>query len=132
MARLNVTRRLHVGGNWSNCLASREALCRGSGTRSAFEARIAMGLSAFLLDMDPRCDLFLLGSVQGTIAGSLVVDGHSPAFGEAQFRWFIVHPWYDPDEVYQSLVAEALRFCWKRTTGASFSRRKPTQISLEE
>ncbi len=77
----------------------------------AFEAKIAMELSSFLLAMDPSCDLFLLATVHGTIVGSLVVDGDRSRIGEAQLRWFVVHPLYNPDEVCSSLIAEALRFC---------------------
>ena len=111
MARVNVTRGYTSGAIGAIVSLHAKHYAGGPELGLAFEAKIAMGLSAFLLDMDPLCDLFLLGNVQGTIAGSLVVDAHSPADGEAQFRWFIVHPWYNPDEVCSSLVAEALQFC---------------------
>jgi hypothetical protein len=78
----------------------------------AFEAKIATELSAFLLAMDSTRDLFLLANVHGTIAGSIAVDGHTSRVGEAQLRWFVLHPLYSPDEVCSCLVSEALRFCW--------------------
>jgi len=77
----------------------------------AFEANIATELSSFLLSMDPAWDLFLLATVHGTTVGSLAVDGRGSGNGEARLRWFVVHPWYNPDEVCSSLVAEAVRFC---------------------
>jgi len=80
----------------------------------AFEAKIATELSSSLMAMDPARDLFLLATVHGTVVGSLAVDGHGSGIGEAQLRWFVVHPLYDPDEVCSSLLAEALRFASER------------------
>jgi L-amino acid N-acyltransferase YncA len=76
-----------------------------------FEAGIAKAFSSFLLEMDPGRDLFLVATVHGTIVGSLAVDGHTSHPGEAQFRWFVLHPLYNPDEVCSALLAEAVQFC---------------------
>jgi hypothetical protein len=80
----------------------------------AFEAKIAMELSSFLMTMDPAQDLLLLATVHGTIVGSLAIDGHGSRVGEAQLRWFVVHPLYDPDEVCSALLDEALGFASER------------------
>jgi hypothetical protein len=111
MTRINVTGGYTPGAIGAIVSLHAKHYAGGVELGLVFEAKIAMGLSEFLIEMDPRCDLFLLGTIQGTIVGSLVVEGHSPAYGEAQFRWFVVHPLYNPDEVCSSLVAEALRFC---------------------
>src|SRR3974377_2534379 len=102
MARINVT-----GGYTSGAIGSVVSLHAkhyGGGLELglAFEAKIAMGLSEFLLDMDPLCDLFLIGSVQGTIVGSLVVDGHSPAYGGAEFRGVVVFRWQHRSRIRRS------------------------------
>src|SRR5260370_15326575 len=133
MARINVTRGYTSGVIGAIVSLHAKHYAVGLELGLAFEAKIAMGLSAFLLDMDPLCDLFLLGSVQGTIVGSLLVDGHSPGAGEAQFRWFVVHPLYNPDEVCVLLLSpKRSGSVLIRTTCAAFSLRQPTQMSLWE
>jgi N-acetylglutamate synthase-like GNAT family acetyltransferase len=83
----------------------------GANLGLAFEAKIATDLSSFLVEMDSTHDLFLVATVHGTIVGSLAVDGHTSGTEEAQLRWFVLHPLYNPDEVCSALVAEAIRFC---------------------
>src|SRR5271165_5532738 len=118
MARVNVT-----GGYTSGAIGAIVSLhakhyAGGLELGLAFEARTAMGLSAFLLDMDPLCDLFLLGSVQGTFAGSLVVNGHSPAYGEAQFRCSLFIRGTIPTRCVLLLSPKRSGSVRKRTTGA--------------
>jgi hypothetical protein len=117
MQRINVTGGYMPGAIGAIVSLHAKHYAGGLDLGLAFEAKIATELSSFLLAMDPLCDLFLLATVHGTIVGSLAVDGHTSRIGDAQFRWFVLHPLYSPDEVCSSLVAEALRFCWGKNYG---------------
>jgi N-acetylglutamate synthase-like GNAT family acetyltransferase len=114
MARINVTGGYVPGAIGAIVSLHAKHYAGGLDLGLEFEAKIAMELSSFLLAMDSSRDLFLLATVQGTIAGSLAIDAQRSGVGEAQFLWFVVHPLYNPDDVCSSLVAEGLRFCSKK------------------
>ncbi|HEY1476911.1 MAG TPA: GNAT family N-acetyltransferase [Chthoniobacterales bacterium] len=114
MARINVTGGYMPGAIGAIVSLHARHYAGGLDLGLAFEAKIAMELSSFLMTMDPAQDLLLLATVHGTIVGSLAIDGHGSRVGEAQLRWFVVHPLYDPDEVCSALLDEALGFASER------------------
>jgi hypothetical protein len=75
----------------------------------AFEARIAIELSSFLLNLEPSRDSLIVATIQGVIVGSILVDGTTLGPEEAQLRWFVVDSRHETLE--SQLMDEALRFC---------------------
>jgi hypothetical protein len=81
----------------------------GFGLGLAFEARLAIELSSFLLNLDPNSDALIIATVSGVIVGSITVDGRTLGPTEAQLRWFVVDS--NHSEVASALMREALEFC---------------------
>jgi GNAT superfamily N-acetyltransferase len=63
---------------------------RESGFGKSFELKIANDLSEFMARYNEETDLLLLGLVEGTLEGSLVIDGAKAEQHGAHLRWFIV------------------------------------------
>jgi hypothetical protein len=74
-----------------------------------FEARIAIELSSFLLNLEPSRDLLIIAGVEKEIVGSIVVDGTTLGPDEAQLRWFVADPKYP--QLESQLMEEAIKFC---------------------
>jgi len=78
----------------------------------AFEAYVAGGLAEFVQSFRPDEDRIWLAEINGRIIGSIAVVGHSK--GDAQLRWFLVHPDYRGLGIGKELLKDALRFCRER------------------
>jgi len=63
---------------------------REAGFGQPFELKIAKDLSEFMARFNEESDLLLLGLVDGTLEGSLVIDGAKAEQHGAHLRWFIV------------------------------------------
>lgn len=77
----------------------------------SFEAQEARELAQFLTRLDPARDLFLNAWVDGTLAGSISVDGHSQPEDGARLRWFIVDERFHGQGLGRALLERALDFC---------------------
>jgi hypothetical protein len=84
----------------------------GLGFGLPFEARLAIELSSFLLNLDPNYDALIIATVSGVIVGSITVDGRTLGPMEAQLRWFVFDSEYK--DVASALMLEALEFCRKK------------------
>ena len=78
----------------------------------AFEARVAIEISSFLLNLDPACDSLIIATSGGSIIGSITVDGRTLGPMEAQLRWFVFDSRHGGVE--SALMQEALKFCVAR------------------
>jgi hypothetical protein len=114
MPRINVTGGYVPGAIGAIVALHAKHYAAGPDFALAYEAKIATELSSFLAGMNPEHDQFLIASVHGMIVGSLSVDSRASRTGEAQLRWLIAHPLYNPNEVRSALVREALQFCSRR------------------
>lgn len=76
-----------------------------------FESKVAEGLSAFLNRLDPTHDGFWVAKVDGTIAGSIAIDGTKGDAEGAHLRWFIIDPAYQGLGLGNRLLTEAIDFC---------------------
>lgn len=117
MQRINVTGGYAPGAIGTIVVLHAKYYAEGVDLGLLFEAKIATEISSFLVGMSPERDLVLLASIHGMTVGSLVIDTRFCRVGEAQMRWFIVHPLYNPAEIRYALLREALQFCRSRHYG---------------
>jgi GNAT superfamily N-acetyltransferase len=82
-----------------------------AGLGRAFEAKVAGGLAEFAERLDrPRNELWL-ACRDGTIVGTVAVDGEDLGLDLAHLRWFIVDEGARGAGVGRRLLAEAVAFC---------------------
>jgi GNAT superfamily N-acetyltransferase len=76
-----------------------------------FEAKVATELAEFLSRIDLERDGAWFAHTDGTIAGSIVIDGSQEDLEGARLRWFIVDPYYQGQGVGKRLMTAAMTFC---------------------
>jgi GNAT superfamily N-acetyltransferase len=79
-----------------------------------FEARVAADLAEFLRRYDEKRDGFWTARMEGSIEGSIAVDGVDAGGEGAHLRWFIVSDALRGQGVGRRLMDAALRFCSSR------------------
>ncbi|MCG6895151.1 MAG: GNAT family N-acetyltransferase [Desulfobacteraceae bacterium] len=82
---------------------------------SIFEAKVASELSNFIRIYDDAKDRIWSLWVEGSIEGSLVIDGTSETNNSAHLRWFIVSDRMQGKGAGNHLMEQAVSFC--RETG---------------
>jgi len=76
-----------------------------------FEAKVATELAAFIGNYHEAKDRIWLLSVDGTIEGSIAIDGSSQDVHIAHLRWFIVSDPFRGQGAGNYLMRQALTFC---------------------
>lgn len=76
-----------------------------------FEAKVAAGLSEFLIRFDDARDRLWTVRVKGRVEGSLAVDAIKAEVEGAHLRWFIVAPHLRGLGFGNALIKEAVTFC---------------------
>ena len=76
------------------------------------EGYVAAGLAQFVQTFDPRKDCLWIAEMEGQMVGSIDIAGQ--AHGEAQLRWFLVHPSCRGRGLGLTLLKNALQFCRER------------------
>ena len=85
-----------------------------------FEAKVAAGLSEFLIRYDESRDGFWTVAADGRIEGSIAIDGiHGESEG-AHLRWFIVSDALRGKGAGNQLIEAAVGFCRSRGYGAIY------------
>jgi GNAT superfamily N-acetyltransferase len=79
-----------------------------------FEAKVASGLSEFLLRFDPATDGFWTAGRSGRVEGAIAIDGARANTEGAHLRWFILSDALRGQGVGNRLMQEALGFCRQR------------------
>ena|SRR5690349_8666907 len=74
-----------------------------------FEGGVAERLGKFAQEYDPRKDYFALAELNGSIVGSIIINGLSDEI--AQLRFFLVHPDARGRGLGRELIEGALAFC---------------------
>jgi GNAT superfamily N-acetyltransferase len=74
-----------------------------------FEAYVAQSLAEMVLAGDSERHRLWLVEHQGAVAGSIGIVGRE--HGEAQLRWFLLHPASRGHGLGRDLIARALAFC---------------------
>lgn len=77
-----------------------------------FEAYVAAGVAEFALSFKPEKDRVWITEREGSMVGSIAIVGRSA--GEAQLRWFLIHPDSRGLGLGRMLLKEALQFCKER------------------
>ena len=85
-----------------------------------FEAKVATELSEFLTNYNEDKDCIFTISVNGTIEGSISVDGSSESKNVAHFRWFIMSDKLKGKGIGNSLVQNAADFCKRREYSSAY------------
>jgi len=78
---------------------------------SFFEAKVAAELSAFITGYDEAKDRVWLCSIDGTIEGSITIDGSSGNGNGEHLRWFIVSDRLRGQGAGNHLMEQAMSFC---------------------
>lgn len=76
-----------------------------------FEAKVATELSAFITNYDESMDRIWSLSMDGTIEGSIAIDGTSGRQNMAHLRWFIVSDKLRGQGAGNHLMEQAISFC---------------------
>jgi GNAT superfamily N-acetyltransferase len=76
-----------------------------------FEARVATELSELLMRFDPAHDGFWTASIDGTVIGSIAIDGSEAAAKGARLRFLIVAPGFQGRGTGKCLLNAAVDFC---------------------
>jgi GNAT superfamily N-acetyltransferase len=76
-----------------------------------FESKVATELSEFLCRFNEARDGFWVVSVEGSIIGSIAIDGLNYDSKGAHLRWFIVTPENQGQGIGKALIKEAIEFC---------------------
>lgn len=87
---------------------------RHAGFGAAFEARVATELSAFCVGFQPGRDGLWLAEEDGTVHGSIAIQGGDYAMSGARLRWFILSDTARGKGVGSRLLGEAMKFCHSR------------------
>lgn len=82
-----------------------------------FEAKVASEMSDFIRRYDPSKDRIWSLVCDGSIEGSITIDGSSEADGCAHLRWFIVSDGLRGTGAGKHLMRQAVAFC--REAGCS-------------
>ncbi len=82
-----------------------------------FESKVATELSEFLSRYQPPRDGFWAATVNGTIVGSVVIDGEQTTANGARLRWFIVDSEFQGRGLGNRLLREAVDHCTKALFG---------------
>jgi GNAT superfamily N-acetyltransferase len=77
----------------------------------SFETQEARELADFLSNFDPSRDGLWVASGNGSLAGSVAIDGRQSLTGGARLRWFIVAPRFQGQGVGTALIRKARDFC---------------------
>lgn len=77
----------------------------------AFEATVAAGLAEFLPRLDPGRDGLWTLQRNGTVMGSIAIDGAKSDTAGAHLRWFIIHEDMQGQGHGGRLLRTALDFC---------------------
>jgi ribosomal protein S18 acetylase RimI-like enzyme len=84
------------------------------GFNSFFECKVATELAEFISRYDDDRDGFWTVSLEGSIEGSITVDGINIKSGEAHLRWFIVSEACQGRGIGGLLIDTAINFCRSR------------------
>jgi GNAT superfamily N-acetyltransferase len=76
-----------------------------------FESKVATELSEFLCRFNEARDGFWVVSVEGSIIGSIAIDGLNYDSKGAHLRWFIVTPENQGQGIGKVFIKEAIEFC---------------------
>ena len=76
------------------------------------EGYVAAGLAQFVQSFEARKDCLWIAETEGRMVGSIGIAGQ--AHGEAQLRWFLVHPACRGRGLGLTLLKNALQFCRER------------------
>ena len=76
-----------------------------------FESKVAIELSDFLCRFNEARDGFWVASVEGSIIGSIAIDGLNFDDKGGHLRWFIVAPENQGQGIGKILIKEAIEFC---------------------
>jgi len=79
------------------------------GFNQTFESYVAKGLSGFVESFDPVNERIWLVESNSQIIGFIAIVNNFK--GEAQLRWFFVHPDYRGSGIGKYLLKEAVEFC---------------------
>jgi RimJ/RimL family protein N-acetyltransferase len=79
-----------------------------------FESKVATELSEFLCRFNEARDGFWVASVEGSIIGSIAIDGLNYDSKGAHLRWFIVAPENQGQGIGNTLIKEAIEFCKRK------------------
>jgi ribosomal protein S18 acetylase RimI-like enzyme len=85
---------------------------------TTFEAYVANGIAELIQTFEPKKDRIWLAENRNRIIGSIAIVRRPK--GEAQLRWFFVHPKYRGHGIGKELLKEALRFSKRRNYKAVF------------
>lgn len=77
-----------------------------------FEGDVARNMGGFAKTYDPRTDYFAVAELNGSIVGSIVINGLPDEVGLV--RWFLVHPSVRGRGLGHELINGALAFCRER------------------
>jgi GNAT superfamily N-acetyltransferase len=77
-----------------------------------FDGYVASGLAEFAQLFNPERDRLWIAEMDGRIVGSIGIVGHTD--GEAQLRWFLVHPGFRGRGLGRDLLEKAVQFCRDR------------------
>ncbi len=76
-----------------------------------FEAKVATELSSFINRYDPNQDRIWSLTLDGTIEGSITIEGPSESSSMAHLRWFIVSDKLRGQGAGNHLMTQAIAFC---------------------
>jgi len=76
-----------------------------------FEARVAAELSELLMQFDPDRDGFWTAELEGTVIGSVAIDGSQAGTKGARLRFLIVAPGFQGRGIGKRLLGSAVDFC---------------------
>jgi ribosomal protein S18 acetylase RimI-like enzyme len=85
---------------------------------TTFDGYVALGIGEFAKAYNPGKDCLWVAEADGQIVGSIAIVGRPG--GEAQLRWFLVHPAARGQGWGRALLEEALRFCREKGVGSVF------------
>lgn len=85
------------------------------GFHSYFEAKVATELSRFIENYDAKKDCILSILIDGTIEGSISIDGTSETNNTAHLRWFIISDKLRGQGAGNQLMEQAMIYCRKKT-----------------
>ena len=76
-----------------------------------FETRVATELAELLNRFDPARDGVWVAHLNGTIVGTIFIDGHGASTEGARLRWFFTDPRYQGQGIGNRLMQEVMTFC---------------------
>lgn len=84
------------------------------GFGAAFESKVAGGLAAFVPRLNRSNNAIWHLDMDGTIVGSIAIDGEDLGDGTAHLRWFIIDSEARGAGFGQTLMEKAITFCDNR------------------